>query len=254
MVKILVIEDELEIRANLIELLTAEGYQAVGAVNGVTGLLGALEQSPDLILCDVMMPELDGYDVLSALRQEPSMAIIPFIFLSALADKSDIRQGMNLGADDYITKPFSCSEVVTAVKSRLEKHQAVDVYHASERSKKMYIQQQVKQFRDNLNGEQAALMSCMRRQLKESLCQLNQAYHMLKTLPVGEPRDRSMALLQTVCAVKIKLLAKIPNFDHLAAEISDKDMPTDASLNEPVKNDEILPCYTEDELAAVDIL
>ena len=121
MVKILVIEDEVEIRSNLLELLSIEGYDVVTTDNGVTGLLGAIEHSPDLIICDVMMPEIDGYHVLQALRQEPETLAIPFIFLTALANKGDIRRGMVLGADDYLTKPFTRSDVLTAVETRLQK-------------------------------------------------------------------------------------------------------------------------------------
>ena len=135
MVKILVIEDELEIRSHLLELLELEGYDVVGADNGATGLLGAIEHGPDLIICDVMMPELDGYDVLRALRQEPKTVAIPFIFLTALANKGDIRQGMVLGADDYLTKPFSPRELLARIRAVLRRtseqlwvHRQTDVH------------------------------------------------------------------------------------------------------------------------------
>lgn len=249
MAKILVIEDELEIRANLLELLTLEGYDVMGADNGVTGLMGALEQSPDLILCDVMMPELNGYDVLSALRQEPSTAIVPFIFLTALADKGDMRQGMNLGADDYITKPFGCSDVIMAIKSRLEKQSVVEEHRSAERDKAITIQQQVQQFRNEINSEQADLFSEMRVQLKDSLGKLNQANQILKTLPVGEQRERSIALLQKVCAAKVKMLAKIPNFEYLDMPDAEEDL-TEKDTVSDTGTDEILPLYSADELVA----
>jgi len=126
MTKILVIEDEQALRVNLQTLLEAEDFQSLGAANGRIGVDLAREQLPDLILCDVMMPELDGYGVLAELRQDPVTATIPFIFLTAKADKPALRQGMELGADDYLTKPFTIDEVLKAVTTRLEKQATLD--------------------------------------------------------------------------------------------------------------------------------
>ncbi len=123
--KILVIEDEFLIRENLLERLGAEGFDTVGAENGLDGVKLALANRPDLIICDVMMPELDGYDVLRTLRQNPNTAAIPFIFLTAKADKAALRQGMELGADDYLTKPFTKTELLGAIATRLKKHAVV---------------------------------------------------------------------------------------------------------------------------------
>ena len=125
MAKILVIEDEASIRENILELLEAENFEALGATNGKVGIKMAIDQIPDLILCDMMMPEVDGHGVLKALRSEPLTATIPFIFLTAKADKSDIRTGMELGADDYITKPCTPQELLKAITIRLEKHKAI---------------------------------------------------------------------------------------------------------------------------------
>lgn len=125
MTKILVIEDEQLVRENILDLLEAEGFDAIGAENGHIGITWAWDRKPDLIICDVMMPELDGYEVLKLLRKEPVTATIPFIFLTAKADKSDLRQGMQLGADDYLTKPFTASELLGAIATRLERHAAV---------------------------------------------------------------------------------------------------------------------------------
>src|SRR5215469_10804555 len=105
MKKILVIEDEPEMRRNLVTILRLEKYQPLGAENGRIGLELARKENPDVILCDVMMPELDGYEVLAALRANPATVAVPFIFLTAKGEKPDVRVGMNLGADDYLTKP-----------------------------------------------------------------------------------------------------------------------------------------------------
>src|SRR5881628_877846 len=119
--KVLVIEDEPSIRNNIMLMLKVERYAATGAENGRVGLELARSDPPDLILCDVMMPEMDGFAVLEALRAEPRLAEIPFIFLTALDDRSSTRRGMNLGADDYLPKPFTRNELMEAVNSRLKK-------------------------------------------------------------------------------------------------------------------------------------
>ncbi len=121
MTKILVIEDEESVRENLLELLEAEDFQTIAAANGRIGLQLAAWEIPDLILCDMMMPEIDGYGVLTTLRQDPTTATIPFIFLTAKSSKSDFRQGMDMGADDYLTKPFTRAELLSAIGSRLDK-------------------------------------------------------------------------------------------------------------------------------------
>lgn len=119
--KILVIEDELNVRENIVELLEAESFEVFSAKDGFEGIFLAQAHSPELILCDVNMPELDGYGVLSNLRKDPDIAITPFIFLTAKAASEEIRQGMNLGADDYLTKPFSRQELLATIKARLSK-------------------------------------------------------------------------------------------------------------------------------------
>ena len=125
MKKILVIEDEEIIRENILKLLKAEGFDVTGAENGVQGLNAAVSNLPDVIICDVMMPELDGYGVLMALRSNPVTATLPFVFLTGKAERSEMRQGMELGADDYLTKPFTKAELVGAIASRLKKQEAV---------------------------------------------------------------------------------------------------------------------------------
>ncbi|MEG4306113.1 response regulator [Microcoleus sp. D3_18a_C4] len=125
MAKILVIEDEEAIRENILELLEAENFEGIGAINGKVGIKLAIEKIPDLILCDMMMPEVDGHGVIKALRSEPLTATIPFIFLTAKADKVDVRTGMELGADDYITKPCTPQELLKAIAIRLEKQKTI---------------------------------------------------------------------------------------------------------------------------------
>lgn len=121
MKKILVIEDEPEMRRNITTLLRYYQYEPVAAANGREGVEAARRDRPDLILCDVMMPELDGYGVLQALQMDAALARIPFIFLTAKGEKNDLRSGMDLGADDYLTKPVANAELVSAIEARLRR-------------------------------------------------------------------------------------------------------------------------------------
>ncbi len=122
MKKILVIEDSHSLRKDILEMLGFEGFEAVGAENGLLGVERAREYLPDLIICDIMMPGMDGYGVLESLQKNPVTALIPFIFLTARTDRMDVRQGMELGADDFLTKPFHAAELLATVRTRLEKH------------------------------------------------------------------------------------------------------------------------------------
>jgi len=118
---ILLIEDDTALRENTAELLELSNYQVTTAPNGRIGIDKALQQTPDIIVCDIMMPEVDGYGVLSALAKNITTKHIPFIFLSAKTEHKEIRKGMNMGADDYLTKPFDEEELISAVESRLAK-------------------------------------------------------------------------------------------------------------------------------------
>jgi two-component system, sensor histidine kinase and response regulator len=123
MTRILVIEDEDNILDNVIETLELEGFEAAGARDGREGIQMAYEFRPDLILCDIMMPGFSGYEVLATLRNEPLTAITPFVFLTALGTRDDLRHGMELGADDYLTKPFTPAELKAAIHTQMKKYE-----------------------------------------------------------------------------------------------------------------------------------
>src|SRR5258708_22142697 len=154
--KVLVIEDEPSIRNNIMLMVKGDRYAAVGAENGRVGLDLARSDPPDLILCDVMMPEMDGFAVLEALRAEARFAEIPFIFLTALDDRSSMRRGMNLGADDYLPKPFPRSELMEAVDSRLKKYESLTQALAA----RLVPQQDrlTQKFREDISGGDGAAM------------------------------------------------------------------------------------------------
>ena len=121
--KILVIEDVDPIRNNIVEILSLHNYRVKSTTNGVDGI-GLIEQwQPNLVLCDIMMPKLNGYQVLETIRCHPAQAHIPFIFITAKTDLGDVRRGMCLGADDYLPKPFLASDLLNAIESRLRRSQ-----------------------------------------------------------------------------------------------------------------------------------
>ena len=138
---ILVIEDDPFIRESIQDVLALEGYQIQTAPNGTLGIHLALESLPDLIRCDVAMPEMDGYAVLSALQQHPATATTPFIFLTARTTRADLRYGMNLGADDYLVKPCSAIELIEAITTRFERQSAI----------RRRSETQLKSLRDNIS-------------------------------------------------------------------------------------------------------
>ncbi|MFI5139153.1 MAG: response regulator [Sphingobacteriales bacterium] len=119
--KVLIIEDNNDIRENIVEILELAGYTVFAANNGKTGVDLAIKNTPDIILCDIMMPELDGYGVLYMLNKYPETSAVPFIFLTAKSERVDLRKGMEMGADDYLTKPFDDLELLNSIESRLRK-------------------------------------------------------------------------------------------------------------------------------------
>lgn len=234
MTKILVIEDEESVRLNLVEMLEAEDYQAVSAPNGMIGAMGALDHIPDLIICDVMMPELDGYGVLDTLRQDLATATIPFIFLTAKADKGDIREGMKLGADDYLTKPFTRDELLQSITTRLRK-QAVtaqqrtasapraDLQEPVQKQEALQpspeeLQHQIQELQRSTNLQEERLKQT-HQEMSNFLAKINMAIFMLKNTASESQRDRCLEILQEACTEEIAMLNQVPNLqDWLTPE------------------------------------
>jgi CheY-like chemotaxis protein len=199
MPKVLVIEDQPFVRANILEMLEAEDFEVVSAENGFVGALWALEHVPDLVICDVMMPEANGYEVLSALRQSPITASIPFIFLTAMADKVDVRYGMNLGADDYLTKPFTRLELLEAVSSRFSRQGSIAQQYASE-------QKPVKTLQEKAQDLQ---------QLHLAVSRINVIIHLLKNMQPMPSQERCSEILREVCSDEIALLNQSPILENI---------------------------------------
>lgn len=182
LMKILVIEDERDVRLNIVEILASGGFDSLNADNGRSGVQLAKERSPDLILCDIKMPDFDGYHVLAALRQDPQTAMIPFIFLTAKADKAEIRHGMNLGADDYLVKPFRRVELLDTIAARLKRHRA-----------QAEIQKQVDQLQQ-LNNQKNDLLSTITHDLRAPLTTIKVALQLMEAIPENRRQYTEIAL------------------------------------------------------------
>ncbi|NEP20359.1 MAG: response regulator [Leptolyngbya sp. SIO4C1] len=215
---ILVIEDEAQVRENIQEILEINGYIARGADDGQAGLAATQAYMPDLILCDVMMPNLDGYGVIAALQQQPETAAIPFIFLTAKADRSHLRQGMNLGADDYLTKPFETAELLTAIQTRLAKKSAIDQYQlqqSDELSQSLVKTQQKAVETRQLADIKDELLSKISADLREPLSNINVAIHMLSQTHSLEEQERYIRILKEEYAREMNLLNQLDNLRSL---------------------------------------
>lgn len=207
MQKILVIEDEAAVRANILELLEAEDFDALVAENGTIGVQLAQQHRPDLIICDIRMPELDGYEVLALLRQNPLTATIPFIFLTAYSDKADLRRGMELGADDYLTKPCTPVELLQAIASRLTKQLVVK-----------QLQQQVQELQ-SLGTLKDDFLSEASHDLRAPLANIKITIQLLKTAVTEEQRSRYLDVLEAECDRETALINDLLDLQRLEANV-----------------------------------
>lgn len=205
MTQILVIEDDPLVRNNLEDILTLEDFQVISARNGVEGLEKAKQHLPSLIICDIMMPELDGYGVVRALREDPNTQDIPFIFLTAKADRTDQREGMNLGADDYLTKPFLPQDVINAIKSRLARHAFGKLQNQIQAQKRETLERQIDE-QSQISELKEGLLTQLTEDLREPLSNINLAIHMLAHAKTDAERDRYIDILKQEYQREMRLL------------------------------------------------
>ncbi|MBD2493816.1 response regulator transcription factor [Nostoc sp. FACHB-280] len=222
--KILVIEDEVQICSNIQQILGLSDFQTISANNGLDGLRLAKSEKPDLICCDIMMPDLDGYGVLKALREDSETDSIPVILLTAKVERSDLRYGMELGADDYITKPFSPEELLKAIQMRLArvaKPTLMKQKYEKERQQNIKLKQEIQVSQQKL--EETKQLADMRNEVLEKLLQdlsnplsnINMAVHMLKQVQSENDRDRYLKILQEEYDREIMLLNEMKNLQAL---------------------------------------
>lgn len=207
MKKILVIEDEQVLQKNIIKILRLEGFEVLGANDGESGVACARQESPDLIVCDVMMPGLDGYQVLQLLQQDVETALIPFIFLTAKTERSDMRQGFEMGADDYLVKPFDADELLRAIEARFKK-QEVMVNRLSNLSDQL---SQLQEFLDAKDG----LMTNLNQELRRPMSNIKMALTMLQAQKTPEAQERYISILEEEFSREISLLNQVEEMQKL---------------------------------------
>ena len=225
MTTILVIDDEKKIRETILQILELYEYQTREADNGRNGLELAKQFLPDLIVCDVMMPEMDGYEFLEALRNQEETTMIPCILVTAMTDKRDIRQGMELGADDYLTKPFTADELIQAIESRLERHQKIVEKFDEELEEKNIliheIRQQIKEHKKTLNtkedliGLKDSIIDKLLSNLSNTTNNINLAVKMLRKAETKDKQEVYLQILEEECDKEITLLNEMKELQKI---------------------------------------
>lgn len=217
---ILVVEDDDQVRSMMVKLLAREGFRTVEASNGQLGLRMAREYIPDLIISDVEMPGLDGHAMLRELRADPTTAIIPFVFLTGRGDRDDVRFGMNIGADDYVTKPFELDEVLGAVQSRLARRDALAA-----------------RFQEKLDQLHITLTSSLPHELRTPLTGILGYSAILIDHPDQIGRDELLLAARTIKTSAERLQRYVENFliyaELASTEAMTGDSPAPAIGNEP---------------------
>ncbi len=230
MERILIIEDAKILRESIADSLNLEGFEVVQAENGNTGVLLARKHKPDLILCDVMMPDMSGFEVLQVLNGDSSGAICPFIFTTALGERENIREGMDLGADDYLIKPFTINELLKAIKTRLNKRQLIETQISSKLEK---IEEELKAKSIELNEL-----------IKNQQLELAKVYT-LNTQITKQLNDHHAKLMEDVYrSNEINSSLKVMN-EELTTELQKADLPTDrkkviVKLRSKIRNRSVL--------------
>ncbi|YAG16271.1 Response regulator [Nostoc sp. DSM 114161] len=222
--KILVIEDEIQVCSNIEQILTLSDFNIITANDGLEGLRLAKAEKPDLICCDVMMPGLDGYSVLESLRKDVETESIPVIFLTAKVERTDLRQAMELGADDYITKPFLPEELIKAIEvrlTRIEKPDLIRQQYEQERQQNAKLKQEIQANSQKLQDSKKLadmhneVLQKLLQDLGNPLSNINMAIHMLKQTQSNAERERYLTILQQECSREIELLNEIKNLQVL---------------------------------------
>jgi two-component system, OmpR family, alkaline phosphatase synthesis response regulator PhoP len=206
--KILIIEDTADVRHNIQEILEFENFQTLVAENGLTGVELAIKECPDLIISDILMPAMDGYQVLAALRNYPETAITPFIFLTARSVHQDRRQGMELGANDYLTKPFTGDELLKAVRIQLERSARTMEHYFNRHQEYQNFSKKIQNLQ-TFNQTKDRIFESFTAELRQTVTKISLALATIQTLPPGATRDRHLEILRAECQQEIKLLNEV---------------------------------------------
>lgn len=214
MTKVLIIDDDPDSLDTLDELLQQQNFETLKAADGEQGIQLAQEQHPNLIICDVMMPKLDGYALLSELRNQEITARIPFIFLTGKADRSDLRLGMELGADNYLTKPLNKKDLLRAITVCLSKYRILAEESEQQQSCIESLQQQLQESQE-LTAIYSALLRKVSQELRHPISNLYVAIQMLgeSSSEVLSLRDRT--IFENECIRAISILNEVSTFQEL---------------------------------------
>lgn len=211
--RILVIEDDAEILENIEEVLELQSFRAITANDSNIGLELAKTELPDLVICDVVMPDVDGYRILNELRQSEATATIPFIFLTGKVDRSEVRLGMELGADDYLTKPFTNEELVRAVQSCLDKQTRLERRYEAQLQEIASLKAQLQTVQE-LAGMNNVLLQKLSQGLRHPVSNITIATHMLKQNLGSEDLERYITILEEECARGTSLLNEVSSLQE----------------------------------------
>jgi two-component system, OmpR family, alkaline phosphatase synthesis response regulator PhoP len=214
MTQVLIIEDDPLILGSITEALAFEALAFETATDGTSGLNAALQHRPNLVVCDVMLPEMNGYEVLAGLRSNPETAQIPFIFLTGRDSRDDLRRGMDLGADDYLTKPFTLRELKTSIRTQLAKQQR-------KQSSVDEIQQQADRLQAEVRESQeiaqlkAMLLDKLVQELRAPLSNINMALGMLERAQTEAERGRYLGVLREEYSRELDILRDVQSLQEL---------------------------------------
>lgn len=206
--KILIIEDTEDVRQNIQEILELENFKTIVAENGRIGVDLAMKEYPDLIISDISMPEMNGYQVLATLRKHPETAMTPLIFLTAQSIHQDRRQGMELGANDYLTKPFTGDELLNAVRTQLERSEVVMKHYFNRHQEYQNFNKKIQNLH-TFNQTKDRIFTSFTTELRQTVTKINLALTTVQSLPDGAIRDRHLEILRAECQQEIKLLNEV---------------------------------------------
>ncbi|WP_310424685.1 response regulator [Chamaesiphon sp. VAR_48_metabat_135_sub] len=206
--KILIIEDNVDARENIQEILELEDFKTVVAKNGLMGVDLAIKECPDLIISDISMPEMDGYQVFAALRNHSQTAITPFIFLTAQSVRQDCRQGMELGANDYLTKPFTGDELLNAVRTQLERSRVMMQHYFNRNQEYQTFNKKIQDLQI-FNQTKDRIFENFTAELRQTVTKISLALATIQSLPSGATRDRHLEILRAECQQEIKMLNEV---------------------------------------------
>lgn len=212
--KILIIEDDRATRINLLKFLESEGFYPIEAEDGHQGIELAQIHLPELIICDILMPELDGYDVLNELQKDHQTATIPFIFLTVSSNNEDLRHGMELGADDYLNKPVTSEQLRAAIASRLRKKQVFLEKYSNLTESSETLEQQMEKLQELLNAKDT-LLEYLSHTIRKPLSSMINSLDQLKNSPNEKERNIHIKTLQQESAHFLAMVNKISELQRI---------------------------------------